>query len=97
MIHLGDLHDAILLNLEVDWSGGELRCNFGVSLGETTSVRLLAHGLTLLKCPRAFPWGESDSVNHVRVDKAGGDSISLFIEMQSGDVIEASLLDVTLE
>jgi hypothetical protein len=96
MISLKELHDATLTGLEVDWASGDLRCNFKASIGERTAVRLLAHGLTSLKCPRLFPWGKSASVNSARVDKRERE-ILLFIEMQSGDVIEAIVEDVVLE
>ena len=96
MISLKELHDATLKSLEVDWASGELRCNFQVSIGERTTVRLLAHGLTSLKCPRQSPWGRSVSVNNAKADKRGKE-VLLIIEMQSGDVIEANVKDVNLE
>jgi hypothetical protein len=49
-----------------------------------------------LKCPRLFPWGRSVSVNAVTDDKHDGGRL-LVIEMQSGDVIEAIVEDVTIE
>jgi hypothetical protein len=96
MISLKELHDATLTGLEVDWASGELRFNFKVSSGERTTVRLLAHGLTSLKCPRLFPWGRSISVNSARVDECEKE-VLLIIEMQSGDVVEAIVEDVVLE
>jgi hypothetical protein len=95
MIALKDLHDATLLNLEVDWDEGDLRCKLDVSIGEITRVSLLARGLTFLKCPRQFPWGPSVSVNYVRVDQVDP-GLRLVIEMQSGDVIEAQAADVSV-
>jgi hypothetical protein len=97
MITLNQLHDATLLKLEVDWASGELRCQLDVSIGEITAVRLLAQGLTFLKCPRQFPWGRSVSVNHVKVDNTEKDGVLLAIKMQSGDIIEATVQDVILE
>jgi hypothetical protein len=96
MISLKELHDATLTGLEVDWASGELRCNFKVSMGERTTVRLLAHGLTFLKCPRQSPWGRSVSVNNASANKVEK-KVLLIIQMQSGDVIEANVEDVTLE
>jgi hypothetical protein len=96
MISLKDLHDATLASLEVDWASGELRFNFEVSIGATTSVCLVAHEFTFLKCPREFPWGESVSVNWARADKADKELL-LVVEMQSGDLIEARVKDVVLE
>jgi hypothetical protein len=95
MISLKELHDATLTGLEVDWASGELRYNFKVSVGERITVLLLAYGLTCLKCPRLFPWGRTISVNSARVDKREKE-VLLFIEMQSGDVIEAVVEDVVL-
>jgi hypothetical protein len=82
--------------LEVDWVNGELLCNFKVSIGDIMSIRLRASGLTSLRCPRLFPWGKSVSVNSAKAEKRARD-ILLIVEMQSGDVIEASVEDVTLE
>jgi len=96
MLCLKDLHDATLTGLEVDWANGELRCNFRVSMGEKRNVRLLAHGLTFLKCPRRLPWGRSVSVNSANADTLEN-GILLSIEMQSGDLIEANVENVTLE
>ncbi len=96
MISLDQLHDATFAGLEADWASGELRCNFRVSIGDRRTVRLLAHGLGFLKYPRQFPWGRSVSVNTARVDKLANGML-LIIEMQSGDVIEANIEDVTLE
>lgn len=95
MISLEELHDATLTGLEVDWASGEFRCDFKVSIGERTTVCLLARGLRSLKCARLFPWGRSVSVNSARVDKHERD-VLLSIEMQSGDVIEAIVEEVAL-
>jgi len=96
MISLKELHDATLTGLEVDWASGELRLSFKVSIRELTNVRLLAHGLTLLTCPRGFPWGRSASVNSVVVEQREK-TIRLAVEMQSGDLIEANVEDVAIE
>ena len=96
MITLKELHDATLTGLEVDWGSGDFRCNFRVDMGERKNVRLLARGLTSLKCPRQFPWGRSVSVNQARANKLENEVV-LVIEMQSGDVIEAHMGEMTLE
>src|SRR5271169_3216526 len=95
MISLDQLHDATFLSLDLNWRSGELSCNLRIH-GDTV-VRLVAHGLTFLKCPRQFPWGPSVSVNYARVNKAENGRVFLIMEMQSGDVIEADLEDVALE
>jgi hypothetical protein len=64
-------------------------------MDEKATIGLLARGLTFLKCPRQSPWGRSVSVNHARIDESEKESL-LVIEMQSGDVIEASIQDMTL-
>lgn len=96
MIALEDLHDATLVNLEVEWASGELRCNFKVSTGDRTLVRLLAHGLTSLSCPWHLPWGRIVSVNHAHAIRSATE-IVVVIELQSGDNIQATVSDVALE
>lgn len=91
-----ELHDATLVSLEVDWIKGELRCNFKISIGGKTDAQILAHGLRSLDCPRLHPWGRSISVNDVRVEKMDHE-VLLVIEMQSGDVIEATAQDLILD
>ena len=96
MASLDDLHDATLLGFDLDWVSGELHCNFKVSSDGQSTVRLIAHGLSLLKCPRQSPWGRSASVNSARIVTVGSGE-TLIIEMQSGDVIEAHILNLNLE
>ena len=92
-----DLHDATLRRLELDWVAGELRCRMTTGLvpGHPV-VTLIAVGVTRLSCPRTFPWGPSESVNTVTVEAQGGGCL-LQIEMQSGDLIEATAESVRLE
>ena len=93
MVSFKDLHDATLLSLLVDWASGELRFKVVIGRPEKMEVQLVARGMTSLKCPRAFPWGRSISVNSVTLNRAADKSLFL-VEMQSGDVIEASVDDV---
>jgi hypothetical protein len=95
MISLKDLHDATLVNLEVDWASGDLRFKFRPSMMGSPTICLVAHGLTLLRCPREYPWGRSVSVNTARAEKADGEML-LSVEMQSGDVIEAKIREMSL-
>jgi hypothetical protein len=53
MISLKDLHDATLVNFEVDWASGDLRFNFRPSMTGSPTICLVAHGLTLLTCPES--------------------------------------------
>ena len=95
MISLNDLHDATLVSLEVDWASGNLRFNFRASMMGSPTICLVAHGLTMLKCPREHPWGRSVSVNTARAEKVD-DEMLLFVEMQSGDIIEARIGEMSL-
>lgn len=45
--------------------------------------------------PREYPWGRSVSVNTARADKVDGEML-LSVEMQSGDVIEARIGEISL-
>ena len=95
MITLGDLHDATLLRINVDWRSAELACTFRVQVRGTRLVKLLGTQLTSLVCPKMSPWGQSVSVNEISVcDAESGRALK--IEMQSGDVIEARVGDVVI-
>ncbi len=99
MTSLKELHDAVLIGLEVGWESAELQFTFGVfdaSTGGEKPVKLLARGFSSLRCPRNQPWGPSVFVNEVRQEKSDK-GILLAIEMQCGDVIEANVADVVLE
>jgi hypothetical protein len=96
MKSLGDLHDATLLELKLFWATGELVFVFKVGVAESDIAYLQATGLIRLKCSRQFPWGRSVSVNSARADKSD-DRVTLFIEMQSGDLIEAEVKDFLLK
>jgi hypothetical protein len=99
MISLKELHDAVLIDLKISWENAELQFTFGIfdaSTGGEKTVKLLARGFTSLKCPRNQPWGPSIFVNEIRTDKLDKE-ILLTIEMQSGDVIEASVRDMTFD
>jgi hypothetical protein len=47
-------------------------------------------------CPRALPWGPSDSVNEVKMQEVS-DARLLSVEMQSGDVLEISCREVLVK
>lgn len=95
MIALGELHDATLWDIRVDWPNAELACTFRVQIGNTRLVQLLGSQLTHLVCPKMHPWGESISVNEVSVSDVASER-TLRIEMQSGDVIEARVGSVVI-
>ncbi len=92
---LKDLHDAALLSLHVNWAGAELRMDFEMWPPDK-KARIVARGLTLLKCPRLLPWGPSIFVNGASIEQLEN-GLLLVDEMQSGDVIEASARDINLE
>jgi hypothetical protein len=95
MISLKDLHDATLVSLELDWASGDLNFNFRSGTKGSPTVCLTTSGLTLLKCPREYPWGRSVSVNTARAEELDGNML-LLVEMQSGDVIEAKITKMAL-
>ena len=76
---LASLHDATLLDLEVDWV--QARVVVFVRLHQRRA-RFTLENVSHIECPRAEPWGPSASINAARAT-AGG----LEIEMQSGDTI----------
>lgn len=56
MISLKDLHDATLVGLGMEWSAGSLVLDLEACMTGTPSVKVVAGGLTMLKCPRQHPW-----------------------------------------
>ena len=49
---------------------------------------IVGNNVSGIECPRAFPWGESHSINEIAV-VSSADQTTLRIEMQSGDEISA--------
>jgi len=86
---LKKLHDATLTEVHLDWEKGELHLQVEPSQIYTTTplIRLVVTDLKNFVYPRKLPWGPSVSINTVSVKNDQGDT-TLFIEMQSGDVIE---------
>jgi hypothetical protein len=93
MISFNDLHDATFTKMELDWAKGEVEYRFETSIPGHPIVQLVASGVIDVHCPRRFPWGESVSVNEIRVEAVDGGT-RLTVEMQSGDLIEANVTDV---
>jgi len=90
------LHDATLETLTVHWVEGTVRIGLSTGINGTGVVTLEAIGVRRAVCPRAFPWGPSDSVNEVRLEQVSEGRL-LSIEMQSGDVLEICCKDVLVE
>lgn len=83
------LHDATMRRLSVDWAAAELTIELVAVGSPPAAAKVVLGGLTELLCPRREPWGPSVSVNQLTVtDTSGG--VRLVIEMQSGDLIEAT-------
>ncbi len=95
MISPESLHDATLVDMRLEWKTGHLCIRLDVRIGERRSAMIGMRGVTEWKCPRLMPWGPSASVNGVQLVEAGG-GVVLRIEMQSGDVIEATARDATI-
>jgi hypothetical protein len=85
-VNLSSLHDSILSRITLDWPNAELTILFRTGTGDSDTAIICAKNVTDIRCPRQFPWGPSSSVNEVDL-KPEGNSQSLAIEMQSGDII----------
>ena len=89
---LPDLHDAILISIELQWEKNTaVLCFEPVESEDTAGSRILlkSSGVRLFSYQHRQPWGKSIYVNEarLRVDPATG--MSRFqLEMQSGDLIE---------
>lgn len=84
------LHDALVVNLRLDWGAAILEIDllvFSQKGKEASPHTLLFSGVSNFEAPRKSPWGESVSINSVEQTDSG-----CKIEMQSGDllVVEAA-------
>ncbi len=82
------MHDWTLTAIHFDWTAGCVTIE--LKNQSSKKVAVVADGVSTLVVPRLQEWGPSSSVNELRgpSDITGGKH--LFIEMQSGDVIEIS-------
>jgi hypothetical protein len=90
------LHDATLETLTFHWEEGIVRIRLSTGITGTGVVTLEAVGVVRAVCPRAFPWGPSNSVNEVKMQEVSNGRL-LSIEMQSGDVLEICCTGVLVE
>jgi hypothetical protein len=88
-------HDAFLRDVQLDWEHGLLTIRFGF---EEWDLALTATGVRKLQIRRDEPWGPSSYVNetHGPVQISGG-LMTFSIEMQSGDAIELTAVDIRFE
>jgi hypothetical protein len=89
------LHDAVLHELRVDWSGRTCTIYVRAFLSperEAEPCRIRCSSLRSITVPHRAPWGESLHINGQRRAPDG----RYLIEVQSGDVIEidAELLEL---
>jgi len=91
------LHDATVETLTLDWARGVLQIRLSVGINGTGIVTLEATGVHRAVCPRAFPWGPSDSVNGAKLEQAPEGGLLLSFEMQSGDVLEVYCEEVLVK
>ena len=80
-----DLHDATLVDIEVDWEDGTCLLNFRTQ--ERPNCALLFSGFSNIAVPRQLSWGMSSSVLAVK------NTNNVYeVEMQSGDTIRVEAL-----
>jgi len=80
-----ELHDATLQMIQLQWAEGTVRVEvIYFKDGARRHGAILGTDVSGIGCPRAFPWGESKSINEVSTDEPDGETV-LRIEMQSGD------------
>ena len=96
-MHYSALHDATLEQIALDWAEGTSRVEFVYFHdGKRRRGAILCSGTTHLSCPRAFPWGRSQSINSVSVGEHDGRN-TLRVEMQSGDELVVQAREFSLE
>ena len=82
------LHDATVVDANLDWRTGEARVRLRLGAIQPRPARLVVSDCVSLVCPRRHPWGASVSINEVRESATPGGGVKLEIEIQSGDVFE---------
>lgn len=82
-----DYHDATLRIIRVDWPARTVDFEFAICTEQPRVVCMTMTGMQSLRCPHESPWGESASVNDIRISEGSDKRSKLEIEMQSGDVI----------
>jgi hypothetical protein len=87
------LHDATLQTVTFHWEDGVVRIRLSTGVNGSGVVVLEALGVVRAVCPRALPWGPSDSVNEAIMQQVS-DGQLLSVEMQSGDVLEVCCKEV---
>jgi hypothetical protein len=92
---LPNLHDAILLRVQVDWAEAVVTIETEQLPG--VPVVLSAAGLYEFSLTHRLEWGPSVSINTVNLKTSEAGETSLTIQMQSGDYIRlvAARLDVS--
>lgn len=92
-----ELHDATLELILLRWAEGTVRIEVVYSKdGVRRRGAILGANVSSASLPRAFPWGESASINGVSVDGRDGETV-LRIEMQSGDELTIQASTVSWE
>jgi hypothetical protein len=93
MSKLPNLHDSILIDVNLEWKTAIARLTFELSYDtskpEPPPVVIQASGVTDMKCPRLLPWGPSIYVNAGTLSEIDNGQL-ISIEMQSGDLIQIS-------
>jgi hypothetical protein len=91
-----NLHDAILVNLTLEWSTKTLTLT---AQSDSGSFRIVATNLKGLSCPQEQPWGHSAEsfINEVRIRHLPLNTAELAIETQNGDVIVVTAGSIDFE
>ena len=79
-----DLHDAVLMEVRIDWAEHEAALHFRHVDGPLGAT---VHGFSRVVLPRDEPWGPSNSVYAVKTARSESGGVRLELEMQSGDVL----------
>ncbi len=82
---LPNLHDGVLERISVDWSRRLVRILATSVPGGL--LMIIAGGLRDINIPRREPWGPSDFINGATAEQGDDSTVTITIEMQSGDQI----------
>jgi hypothetical protein len=99
--NIPDLHDAILLSVDLKWEENTAVLRFEpVQLDTVREERVVirSSGVYIFSYQHRQPWGRSKHVNRVELRESPHSGFRQFqLEMQSGDLIEFEAETITFE
>lgn len=96
MSDVDSLHDAVLIDLTLDWMSRRLRCSLRLVSDNAETKQVIFEDVSKVVVPCSHPWGRSSSINALKRIQHG-DEFAFNLEMQSGDIVEIYAAAMRLE